>query len=204
MIITVGREFGSGGREVGKRLADALGIPCYDREIILEVAKLNGITPDKVERITEADIRRVYAGTIGRTVCAPVYYDRGAFDIMAAEKDIIRRLAVEGDCVIVGHHADILLSDMKPLNIFVYADKESKLHRCLTRAKNGESEKVLKRYMKKVDKERAANRSMISNSVWGKRENYHLCINTSGTEIKSLIPALAEYVKVWFVEEKKR
>ncbi len=198
MIITVGREFGSGGREVGKRLADALSIPCYDREIIIEVAKLNGISPDKVERISETDIRRVYAGTIGRTICAPVYYDRTAFDVMKSQKETIRKLAAEGDCVIVGHNADILLLDMNPLNIFVYADKESKLNRCMRRAKNGESEKILKRYMKKVDRERAANRSMISNSVWGKRENYHLCINTSGTEIKSLIPGLAEYVKSWF------
>ncbi len=200
-IVTIGREFGSGGRELGKRLADELGVPCYDREIIIEVAKSKGISPGRVERINEADIRRLYSGTIGRTIYAPLYYDKRALDVISAEKDVIRRLASGGDCVIVGHDADIVLKEMNPLNIFVYADREAKLRRCMSRAKNGETEKEILKHMKKIDKDRASNRSITCNSEWGKRENYHLLVNTSGREIKSLIPALSEYVKAWFAKE---
>ena len=70
-IITIGREFGSGGRELGKRLADALHISCYDQEIVDEVAKLHGLDPGHVERISEADIRAAYSITIGRRFSVP-------------------------------------------------------------------------------------------------------------------------------------
>ncbi len=197
-IITIGREFGSGGRELGKRLADALGVPCYDKEIIDEVAKFQGITPDHVEHITQTDIRRIYAGTIGRTMMSPVYYNSAAIEIMVAQQDVIKKLASQGDCVIVGRQADIILAGMKPLNLFVYADKESKLKRCLERAHEGETERSIGKQMKKIDRDRASNRRIMTESEWGKRESYHLCINTSGVEIKDIAPALAEYAKAWF------
>ncbi len=203
MIITIGREFGSGGRELGKRLADALGIPCYDKEIIDEVAKLHGITPDHVEYITQLDIRSIYTSTIGRTMYEPTYYHHTAFNILKSQTDVIKKLASEGDCVIVGRQADTILTDMNPLNLFVYANKEAKLKRCMERATEGETEKYILKKMKKIDKVRAANRRFMRNSEWGKRENYHLCINTSEIEIKTLVPALAEYVKMWFSREDK-
>ncbi len=199
-IITVGREFGSGGRELGKRLADALGVPCYDKEIIAEVAKKQGVTPEYVERITQTDIMSVYAGTIGRSMYSSIYFNQTAIGVLSAQRDVIKKLAEENDCVIVGRQADILLEDMKPLNIFVYADKESKLRRCMARANEGETEKAIVKQMKKIDKDRASNRRMIGGGEWGNRENYHLCVNTSGKEIKSLIPALVAYANAWFAD----
>ncbi len=202
-IITVGREFGSGGREFGKRLADALGIPCYDKEIISEVAKLKGISTEHVEHIAQSDISRIYAGTIGRTFSTPIYYNSMAFEVMASQQEVIKSLAEGGDCVIVGRQADIILKDMNPLNIFVYADKASKLRRCMERASEGETEKEILKQMQNVDKSRARNRRLMCDGEWGKREQYHLCINTSGIEIKALVPALAEYAKAWFCENKQ-
>lgn len=198
MIITVGRQFGSGGRELGKRLADALGIPCYDKEIINEVAKLQGVTPEHVNHIGDSDIRAVYASTIGHTLTVPLYYDNSPLMILAERDSVIKRLASLGDCVIVGRNADVVLKDMHPLNLFVYADTESKLRRCMERAQEGETEKSILKQMKKIDKHRAANRRMATDSEWGQPESYHLCINTSGHEIKTLVPALAQYARQWF------
>ncbi len=202
-IITIGREFGSGGRELGKRLADAIGVPCYDKEIINEIAKLKGVTSEHVKHITQSDIRTIYTGTIGRTLYSPIYHNQTAVDILSSQTEVIKRLASESDCVIVGRQADTLLADMKPLNFFVYADKEAKLKRCMARAEEGETEKEILKKMKKIDKIRAANRRIIGEKEWGARENYHLCINTSGVEIKALVPALVEYVKVWFEQNQK-
>ncbi len=197
-IITIGREFGSGGRELGKRLADHLGIPCYDKEIIIEAAKLQKISPEYVERISEKDIRVIYPMTIGRRFTSPSDMNTTAINALVSLHNVIRKLAEQGDCVIIGRNADVILADMKTCNLFVYASEQAKLHRCMQRAENGESEKEILKQMKKIDKGRAANRTIISSTDWGKRENYHLCINTSDMNFKALVPVLAEYVKVWF------
>lgn len=198
-IITIGREFGSGGRELGKRLADALGVACYDREIIAEVARLQGIGPEYVERISQADVGQVYSGTIGRTLAAtPVRYNQTAIQVLADQQTVIRRLAAQGDCVIVGQNADVILQDMAPLNLFIYASCQARLDRCLAHLRPGETEKGLRAQIKRVDKNRAATRRLLTDSPWGRREDYHLCINTSGADIKALVPALAEYAQAWF------
>ncbi len=194
-IITIGREFGSGGRELGKRLADELGIPCYDKEIINEVSKQRGVSPERVEKISNADIRQIYSFTIGRTLMSPAYLNNDTASVFFCQHEVVKKLAQDGDCVIVGRNADVILRDMHPLNLFVYADEQSKLKRCMERASEGESPKELLKHMKKIDKSRASNRAMIDHTPWGKKETYHLCINTSGVSIKSLVPALAQYVR---------
>ncbi len=203
-IITIGREFGSGGRELGKRLADALGVPCYDKEIISEVAKHQNISTEQVEHITNSDIHSIYSLTIGGTFGTPLYYNANAIDVLVAQQNVIKRLAQEGDCVIVGRQADVILKKMNPLNIFVYADKQTKLKRCMNRASEGETEKKVLKQMKRIDRIRASNRRMMSDSQWGRRETYHLCINTSGKDIKELVPALAQYANAWFSEHESK
>ena len=123
--------------------------------------------------------------------------------IAVAEHDIIRQLAEQGDCVIVGRCADVVCRDMHPFNIFVYANRLSKLQRCKSRAEKEErySEKEMLRKMKDIDKERAAYRGLFTEEEMGNIESYHLCVNTSGKEIKALIPALAAYVNAWFGQE---
>ncbi len=200
-IITIGREFGSGGRELGKRLADELGIPCYDKEVIAEVAKLRGVDPEHIDEITEAEIHSVYPFTVSRTLLTPIYFHDAAVDNLTAREEVVKKLASQGDCVIVGRFADIILRDKKPLNLFVYAEKESKLKRCLSRASEGETEKSVKKKMKKIDRARARNYKLFSGKKWGDKKNYHLCINTTGMEIKSLVSALAAYAKAWFEKE---
>lgn len=197
-IVTIEREFGSGGRELGKRLADTLDIPCYDQEIIDEVAKLHGLDPAHVERISEADMRVIYPMTIGRRFSIPHMQVKDNVKILVSQQEVIKSLALRGDCVIVGHCADVILREMFPMNLFVYADQQSKVARCLQRAKNGETQQKIVRQMKQIDRERAAFRELLTDTPWGQAGTYHLCINTSDREIKLLVPAISEYVKCWF------
>ena len=99
--------------------------------------------------------------------------------------------------------ADVILKDYHPLNLFVYADAESKIQRCIDRAPEGEhlSRNDIARRMKQVDKNRAQYRQMFADNKWGAKETYHLCVNTSGHEIKDLIPGLAAFVRCWFGEK---
>lgn len=203
-IITISREFGSGGRELGKRLADELGIPCYDHEIIEMIAKENGFDERYVANVSEKSIEAAYPLTIGhRFSVMPVQFMDQSIRVEAAQRQIIENFAREGDCVIVGRCADVILAEMKPLNLFVYADMPSKMQRCRDRAPEGEnlSDKELERMIRQIDKQRAQHHQMYSDDKWGAKENYHLCVNTSGKEIKALIPALTQFARAWLGEE---
>ena len=199
-IVTISREFGSGGRELGKRLADALGVPCYDQQIIEMIAQKNNMDKNYIAHVSENDVRVLYPSTIGKHFIAPNYIGQQSIQILAEQKKLIEELAAQGDCVIVGRCADLILKEQHPLNIFVYADQESKVARCLERSDEAErlSPEQLVRKMKEIDKNRASHRAMFTGSRWGSKESYHLCINTSGKEIKALIPGLTAYVNAWF------
>lgn len=203
-IITISREFGSGGRELGKRLADRMNIPCYDHEIIDMVAEKHGFDKNYVAHISERDIRNFYQSTIGHRFM--IYQQpmvQQPIKVALAEHEIIHQLAKQGDCVIVGRCADIVCADMNPFNIFVYADQISKLKRCEERADEKEnlSEKEMLRKIKRIDKERSSYRELFTEKEWGKKESYHLCINTSGKEIKTLVSGVMEYAERWFEQK---
>lgn len=201
MIITISREFGSGGRELGKRLSEALGIPCYDHEIIEMIAKEHGFDEQYVSTLSEKSIISAYPMTIGnRFSVAQNYITNQVITVAVEQRKIIENLAKKGDCVIVGRCADVILADYKPFNIFVYADEDAKINRCVERSSEGEklTRRKIKSMMKQIDKRRAEYRSFYSDKKWGSRENYHLCVNTTGREIKSLIPGLCGYIKCWF------
>lgn len=206
MIITICREFGSGGRELGKRLSEALEIPCYDQEIIELIAKEHGFDKDYISHVSEKSIKAAYPMTIGRRFSyTPNPASTQIIEVMTAQRKIIENFAKQGDCIIIGRSADIILKDFKPLNIFVYADKQSKIFRCMKRAAADEkltSVKIAQK-MTEIDKERAKHRTLYTDTKWGDKCCYHLCVNTSGIEIKKLIPGLAAYVQSWFVALEK-
>ena len=203
-IITISREFGSGGRELGKRLADALGIPCYDSQIIEMVAQKENLDKNYVASRSENEIRMFYPSTIARGFSRYNYAMLQTVQIMASEQELIIKLAEEGDCVIVGRAADIILADKKPFRIFVCADEESKLARCRARAEEDEklSDKDILRKCREIDKRRASHRKMFTEKIWGYASGYDLCINTSGKEIKELIDPIVAYIGKYNAEEK--
>ena len=126
-IITVGRSFGSGGREVGKRLAQYLNIAYYDHEIITEIAKRMALDEAYIDQIIEQDpVQTLLPITIGRsfypgfTLQNDPHYSAGR--VFAEQADLLKDLADRSDCVIVGRCADFILADYQPFRIFVYAD----------------------------------------------------------------------------------
>jgi len=199
-VITVSREFGSGGREVAKRLADVLGITYYDKEILTAIAEESSLDPTYVKHTLENGIGSSYPLTFSHTFAILPNMNTGATQVHATQYKVIKDLASKGDCIIVGRCADTILEEYNPFRIFVYSDLEHKIARCRARASEDENltDKQLIKLIKKVDKARAENHGLIAESRWGDKESYDLCINTAGIEIKKLIPGLADYIKQWF------
>lgn len=199
-IITISREFGSGGRELGKRLADELNFRYYDREIIEKIAEDTSLDENYIERTLENGIgAAVYPITFSRSFgyLAPV--NTHYFEILASQQEVIKKLPEHGDCVIVGRSADSVLAEYNPFKVFVYSDMKSKLERCRARAEGQEenlTDKQLVRRIKKLDKVRKQTHDMYSSTVWGDKKTYNLCVNTSGASIKELAKSLAEYIKI--------
>ncbi len=206
MIITISREFGSGGRELGKRLSDKLQIPYYDKEIITLASRNLGFEENYVSRMSEKGIKAAYALTIGHRLM-PQGIDHTVFQtiqVNAEQHNIIRDLARQGNCIIIGRCADIILAEYAPFSIFVYADMASKIIRCMDRMQEGEhlSRKETAKQIREIDRNRRSLRKTYSDDHWGAKENFSLCINTSGIEIKAIVPSVAEYAKAWFLSRK--
>lgn len=199
-IITIGRQFGSGGREFGKRLAEELGVPYYDREIMEEIAKRTQLAEGYVQQIMDQRPGYVYPITIGKTLhtgAGQDYLMRQMTSVYAEQANTIREMAERSDCVIVGRCADRILRDMKPIRIFVYADMEFRLNRCSRKATEEEHLTVrqLERKIRAVDRARAKYYRYYTGQVWGDRENYDICLNTTNTDIKAAAHALALLIR---------
>ena len=204
-IITVSREFGSGGRELGKRIADILGFEYYDKEIVSRITGMSGIDEKEAERILEShpwiNTRLSFNSSLSVDMATQVNHE----ELLRQQRFVIESIGRSGkDCVIVGRSADLLLKEYKPFNIFVCADMEHKMKRCMERAPEGEdfTMKELESSIKRIDKDRARRRNAISKLKWGDPKAYHIVVNTSGWEIKELAPVVAEYAKLWFERSK--
>ncbi len=197
-IITVGREFGSGGRELGRRLAEILGCAYYDREIIAEIAKRTSLSETYIQHITEHKPVIPFPIHTGRTFWA-VIPDYGQ-NVQKEQHDIIREMAGKSDCVIVGRGADYILREQKPFRLFVYSDIESKIKRCQQNEsadyEKGEtlSEKELRKRIESINKARADYYEFYTGQKWGAKENYDLCINTSNCSVKALAEAVSRII----------
>lgn len=193
-IITIGREFGSGGREIGRRLSENLSFAYYDQEIISEIAKRTSLSEKYVEAIVEQHSLFSFPIHIGRSFypVADPALDQ-TLKIYQEQTRIILEMARKSDCVIVGRCADFILKEENPFRIFVYADVESKLRRCRTKGPSQEnlSDRELKQKMSGIDKKRANYYELLTGRSWGNKLNYDLCVNTSGLDIKQLAQALA-------------
>ncbi len=206
-LITISREFGSGGRELGKRLSDMLGFDYYDREIITAIAQAEGKAEAYVEKALESHVwqqtpltyRRSFAGGGGL-----LQAERAG--LLMAQKRVIDGIAKAGrDCIIIGRDADILLAGERPFRIFVCADMEDKVRRCMERAPEGEnlSRRAIEQNIRRIDRARAESREMISGSKWGKGGSYDLTVNTGGWGLKALAPAVAEFAVRWFAHVRR-
>ncbi len=186
-IITVSRQFSSGGRQVGKRLADALQYAYYDKEIVGEIAKQTGFAQEYIEKYSEKSVTRVYPYTYGATFYG--YKDSPVEEIQKAQFEIITKLAQKGECVIVGRCADYILREQNPLKVFIYAsDMACKIERCKNKKDDdGLNEKEIVKQISRIDKERAKYYYFCTGQKWGELENYNLFIDTSAIDIKTAV-----------------
>ena len=195
-IITVGREFGSGGRELGRRLAEELGIGYYDKEILTEIAKNTSLSEKYIQTVVEGKPHGLFPITIGQSFAYNNdYHIRQMQEIYGAQTEIIRSLAEKSDCVIIGRCADYILRAEKPCRLFVYADIESRVQRCMARRTEEEmnlSEQEMKKKILGIDKDRARYYSDFTGQKWGDKKYYDLCINTTDVEIKQAVPYIAK------------
>lgn len=204
-IITVSREFGSGGREIGKRLADELGYAYYDREIVTAIARKTQLDEGYVANALESGMFRGVPIHFGRTFSYSAALLSNTTNLFVEQHKIIREIAAQGNCIIVGRAANAILEEYKPFNLFVYADMDAKVRRCMERAPEGEqlTEREMIRHIKKVDADRAKYHEMFSDTRWGMKEGYHLCVNTTGVNIKALVPIIAQYARGWMEADQK-
>ena len=194
-LITIGREFGSGGREFGRRLAEELNIDYYDKEIVTEISKHTSISEEYVHRVMESQPHQLYPITIGQTISYVDSYPLQQIQsVYQAQTDIIRSLAEKSDCVIVGRCADYILRDYKPFRIFDYADMDSRVQRCFERSPEEEhyTDKQMKKRIHKIDKNRAKYYEFYTGQKWGYRKNYDLCVNTTDVSIKDTVHIFAK------------
>ncbi len=200
-IITISREFGSGGRELGKRLADILGFNYYDREIITAIAQKQGLDENYVEKALDNHVWQSIPITYRHSFYSDTQYHYSQTHLINEQKRVIEAIAKQGeDCIIIGRNADVLLKDYNPFNIFVCAEMQAKINRCKARAESGEnlSEKQIARKIRQIEKNRRRIRDMISGDKWRDCGTYHMTVNTTDWCIKELAPAVADFAKAWF------
>lgn len=194
-IITIGREFGSGGRELGKRLSDHLGIAYYDKEIIDEIAKRTQLAEGYVRQVVEQQTALFFPITVGRTFhsTGSDYMLKQLTAVYAEQANVLREMAEKSDCIIVGRCGDYILKDHTPIRLFVYADMDAKVKRCREKADEHEnlSDSELIKKIRRVDRDRAKYYRYYTGQEWGNRANYDMCINTSSVPVKELAEALA-------------
>lgn len=200
-IITISREFGSGGRELGKRLADVMGFDYYDSEIISAVAHNSEMAEDFVEEKLSNHGWQSFPITYRGTISSASYTQSNSVSLLLQQKKVIEEIAaMNKDCIIVGRNADVILQEYNPLNIFVCAEMYAKIERCMKYQSVDETlnEKELVRKIRHVDKMRMQTRAIMSGSEWGQIDKYNLIINTTDWNIKELSLAVAEFANHWF------
>lgn len=194
-IITISREFGSGGRELGCRLADQLGAAYYDQEIITEISKRTQLSQQYIQGIMDNRPYISFPITVAHSFSMPVndISLQMELQIFQAQKQIIEEMADKSDCVFVGRCADYILRERDPFRLFVYADMESRIQRCRERASRDEhlSDRELRHNIEQIDKSRAKYYSFHTDQKWGEKTNYDFCVNTSRFDVKQLAKRLA-------------
>lgn len=172
-IITISREFGSGGRTIGRKVAEKLGIPCYDAELIQKIAQESGFTENYIKEAGEYAPGGFLASALSNRAFGPTNEDY----LWNIQYQVITDLAEKESCVIVGRCADYILKDKADcLTVFIHADMDFRANRIVS--VYGEREESPEQRLKDKDKRRAAYHRFYTNMKWGRAQNYHLCLDS--------------------------
>ena len=191
MIISIGRQHGSGGREIARLLAQELGIKCYDKEIVDEAAKHSDFSRDLINAYDEKRMSAfmLHAGGYGLNENF-----RLNMQVVSAQFDAMREIASKGDCIFVGRCADYILRERSDLvSVFILGDMDERL-KCLER-RQGLDESAARKKIKEVDKDRSSFYKYYSDQVWGDAQNYDLCINSSRLGVEGTVKVIMDYIK---------
>lgn len=188
-IITISREFGSGGRTIGKETAVKLGIPCYDQELMEKTAAASGFSP---EYITQRGEDASYGSWLARAFSDRDYYGHSnQDDLWAAQRSVILELAGQGPCVIVGRCADYILKDTANcLTVFIHADLKTRAKRILEQY--GQREEAPERRLREKDKRRAAYYQFYTDQKFGAVQNYHIALDSGTLGIETCVDILTK------------
>jgi cytidylate kinase len=193
-IITISREFGSGGRLIGKRLAEKLGVPYYDKELLDRIAEESGFCREMMEDAEKkAKNSFLYSlmSAMGTGEAGPESLSLNE-RFFLAQFDTIRKIAEEGSCVIVGRCADYILRGMpEATHVFVYAEEEDKIKRAVE--EYGVPESEVKKMMKDTDKARANYYAYHTGRKWGEHVNYNLSIDSGYIGIEDIVELIIKY-----------
>ncbi len=196
-IITISREFGSGGRTIGRRVAEELGIPFYDKEIVEQIALESGFAPRFIEETGE------HAPGLSRFAYA--FAPQGVPGVMNGlstadflwniQCGVILQLAEKGPCVIVGRNADYILKDRDDvMDVYIHADTAFKAERIVRLY--GEAERSPEQRLAEKDKRRRVNYQHYTGRTWGAAQNYEMCLCSSMLGIEQCVKIIVEAVKI--------
>lgn len=175
-IITISREFGSGGRFIGEEVAKKLGMAYYDKNVITEIAEKSGLSPEYIQENAELSPKK---GLFAYALAGRDITGKSVEDIVyEAQRKVIFELVEKEPCVIIGRNADFILKDRDDvLNVFIHGNMPEKMQRisCLYNVSGQEAVKM----MADTDKSRLANYNFYTEQKWGKASNYTLCLNSS-------------------------
>ena len=198
-VITIGRQFGSAGREIGEKVADYFGIKCYDKDLLTRAAKESGFCEEMIqnhdERPTNSFLYNLVMDTYSFGYNNSSFVDMPiSHKVFLAQFDAIKKIADEGPCVIVGRCADYALADRSNVvDLFIYANESCKIKRIMEKYELNEN-KARDMIIKK-DKQRQSYYNYYSSKKWGRADSYDLCINSSVLGVEGTVKLIAQYVE---------
>lgn len=196
-VITIGREFGSGGHEIGMKLAERLGVPFYDRELITLAAEQGGIDPKLIERNEEGAHRLSEKGRSRMPFFSLSYTPDFSDAIYLQQCKVIKDLAAKGPCVIVGRCADFVLRTEGSINVFIAASMPYKIKRKRKVAieKKDYTDEQFERYINDMNAARANYYNHYTNQKWGNSSTYHLCVHSDLVDVDGAVETIVAYLK---------
>lgn len=205
-FINIGRQLGSGGRQIGEKLAAKLNISFYDKELIQIASKESGLGKEFFEQADEKTGHSLLGGLLGlRTSFVDEINSNNYLcneTLFKIQSDVIRELAQQKSCLFVGRCADSVLKEYpRCINVFINADIKDRIKRIADIQQL--SENKAKDYIEKMDKKRADYYNYYSNKIWGAAESYHLCINSSVLGIDDTVTFLRQFAEYRFSSDQK-
>ena len=200
-ILTIGRQYGSGGREIGQKIADHYGIRYYDKELVAQVAKESGFCKEIIQREDERPTNSFLYNLVmdtysfGQSAAAAFTDMPLSQKVFLAQFDTIKKLAEEGPCVIVGRCADYALSDRRDvLNLFIHANEDFKVHYIMKRFQDIDTRQKAIDFMNKKDKQRQSYYNYYTSKKWGRADTYDFTISASTFGIDGSVRLITQLV----------